>query len=276
MTPAELYLDHARTPRNQGKLLNAHATGDVGSIVVGDALRFYIQVTDERITAAKFQVFNAQAQVPSASAVTELAVGRSLDQALVLAPADVAAHLGGLDAYALPPRLWALDALRVAVGQWRGEHLAEDEPVTEPLLCRCHNISEETVKQSIMVMDLHTVDEVIQATGAGTGCGTCRLDLPRLLDEVRSTPKPGAPAAPPRAGRVALIRRIHAAVSERFLPALKERCTDLELRDLDGSTVVVRLSGGLATDDAAARECLAELEVFLKTEIEPELGVRRA
>ena len=276
MTPAELYLDHARTPRNQGKLLNAHATGDVGSIVVGDALRFYIQVTDERITAAKFQVFNAQAQVPSASAVTELAVGRSLDQALVLAPDDVAAHLGGLDPYALPPRLWALDALRVAVGQWRGEHLAEDEPVTEPLLCRCHNISEETVKQSIMVMDLHTVDEVIQATGAGTGCGTCRLDLPRLLDEVRSTPKPGAPAAPPRAGRVALIRRIHAAVSERFLPALKERCTDLELRDLDGSTVVVRLSGGLATDDAAARECLAELEVFLKTEIEPELGVRRA
>ena len=42
MTPTELYDDHARKPRNVGKLLNASAVGDVGSIVVGDALRFYI------------------------------------------------------------------------------------------------------------------------------------------------------------------------------------------------------------------------------------------
>ena len=49
MTPVELLEDHARRPRNVGKLLNATAVGDVGSIVVGDALRFYIQVAGGKL-----------------------------------------------------------------------------------------------------------------------------------------------------------------------------------------------------------------------------------
>src|SRR4051812_21803240 len=102
MTPAELYDDHRRRPRNLGKLANAHAVGDVGSIVAGDALRFYLQLDGERIAAAKFQVFNCQGQVAAASVVSELVVGRSLDQAAELRARDVCVHLGGLDPAELP------------------------------------------------------------------------------------------------------------------------------------------------------------------------------
>ena len=273
---AELFADHARKPRNQGKLLNAHATADVGSIVVGDALRFYIQVADEHITAARFQVFNAQHQLAAASATTELATGLTLDQALALGPIDLCAHLGGLDPHLLPPRVWSLEALRVAIGQWRGETPeVEDGAAHSPLLCRCHGIAEDTVRQSIAVMGLEDVEAVVNATGAGTGCGTCKADIPQLLADVRSAPKPGAKPDAPRPGRAAMIRRIGAAVEERFLPALKDRSGDLELTDLDGQMVVVKLTGQLASDDEAARECLSELEVFLKTEVDPLLEVRR-
>jgi NifU-like protein len=272
MTPAELLADHRLKPRSIGKLLNAHAVGDVGSIVVGDALRFYIQVADERITAARFQVFNGQDQVAAASVMTELAVGRSLDQALALTSADICAHLGGLDPTALPPRVWAIDGLRVAVAVYRGETVDADEE-RAPLLCRCHGIPEDTVKQSIAVMGLEQVDDVVRATGAGAGCGSCKADIPRLIDEVRNKPavSAGSAAAAPVRGRIGLVRRIASAVGMRFAPTLSGRALGVELVDLDGDQVVVRITGG---DEQGRRTAAAELEAFLKAEIDKGLGVR--
>ena len=96
-SPIEVLDDHIRRPRNVGKLLNASAVGDIGSIVVGDALRFYIGVADNRITQAKFQVFNCSDQIAAASLVTEVAAGRTLDEAERLGPNELCAHVGGLD-----------------------------------------------------------------------------------------------------------------------------------------------------------------------------------
>ncbi len=154
MTPVDQLDDHARRPRNIGKLLNASAIGDVGSIVVGDALRFYILVQQDpsgapdRLASAKFQVFNGTDQIAAASAVTELAIGRTLDEAVDLGPRDVCAHLGGLAGVELPPRIWAIEGLRAAIAVWRGKDLETDQDLG-PLLCRCLGIPEETVRQAI-------------------------------------------------------------------------------------------------------------------------------
>ena len=277
MSPAELLADHQRTPRNIGKLLNANATGDVGSIVVGDALRFYIQIADERVTAAKFQVFNAGEQVATASALTELVVGRSLDEAHALLPADVCRHLGGLAFDQLPVRVWAIDALRAALDSYRGEEPDAHEE-DEALLCRCHGISEATVLESIRVMDLGEVDAVVNATGAGSGCGSCRSDIPRLIDTVRNTPATPAPAptatgAGPK-GRIATVHRIMNLYEARLASTLRDQGGGLELMDLDGGFVVVRGEGTLVSNDEALRQALATLERLLKDEIDHTLGVR--
>ena len=277
MTPAELYADHQRTPRNIGKLLNANATGDVGSIVVGDALRFYIQIADERVTAAKFQVFNAGEQVAAASALTELVAGHSLDEARALLPADLCRHLGGLAFDLLPVRVWAIDALRAAVDSYRGEESDADEE-GEALLCRCHNISEATVQESIRVMDLSDVEGVVNATGAGSGCGSCRADIPRLIDAVRNTP--ATPVATPAVagsgpkGRIATVHRIMGLYDGRLAATLRDQGGGLELMDLDGGLVVVRPEGTLVGNDEALRQALATLERLLKDEIDPAMGVR--
>jgi NifU-like protein len=273
MNPAELYDDHRTRPRNIGKLLNANATGDVGSIVVGDALRFYLKIEDERITAARFQVFNAQDQVASTSALTELVVGKSLDEAVALSSLAVAEHLGGLDPYRLPARLWGLEGLKQAIATYRGEDVIADE-TKDALVCRCHGITEETVRQSVIVMNLQTVDDVVAATGAGTGCGSCRVDIQRLIEEAQGKAKASAaaPATPERkatAGRMGLINRINAAVGEA-VRRVTDQGGELELMDLVGNRVVVRISG---LNDDAARAALGALEATLKEKVDPGLGV---
>jgi NifU-like protein len=271
MSPTELYADHRAKPRNIGKLMNASATGDVGSIVVGDALRFYIQVKDERITAAKFQVFNSQEQVPSASALTEVALGLSLDDAWQLGHAQVSAHFGNLDPALLPPRLWAVEGLRSAIAAYRGEERDADDEL-DPLLCRCHGIPHETVSQSIKVMKLTTVDEVVAATGAGSACGSCRLDIPGVIAEATQA-KPVAASKPTRGtGRLAMVNRINAFVDAELRPTLAEAGIEFELLDLDGVEVVVRIL--TSADDEARRGALGTVERLLKERVDTALSVR--
>ena len=277
MSPAELLADHQARPRNIGKLMNANATGDVGSIVVGDALRFYIQVKDERISAAKFQVFNCQDQLAAASALTELAVGLTLDEAWELGPERLCGHLGGLDHAKLPPRLWAVEGLRSAIAAYRGDERDADVEL-DPLLCRCLGIPIETVRQSVQVMGLTTVEQVVDATGAGSSCGSCRADIPAVIAEAQNKkPEPAAAAPRKAAGRISVIHKINSAVDDELRPTLREAGVEVELVDLDGAEVVVALSAtsGALTDDAR-RNALGTLEKLLKEQVDPGLTVRES
>jgi NifU-like protein len=155
MDVADSLLRHQKEPRHLGKLVGADAVGDVGSIVVGDALRFYIKLEGERIVEARFQVFGATAQIPTASVLTGLVEGKTLDEALAITGEDVVRVLAeesgaaevsaqaafGEPIHALPPMPWALEALRVAVAKYRQERLAVDEDLPSPLVCRCYGIT---------------------------------------------------------------------------------------------------------------------------------------
>jgi NifU-like protein len=276
MTPAELLDDHARRPRNVGKLLNASAVGDVGSIVVGDALRFYISVdgAGKRISQAKFQVFNCTDQVGASSALTELVVGRPLAECRQLGHGELARHLGGLDHALLPAQLWAVVGLQAAIGAYLGEGLEPDEEL-DPLLCRCYAIAEETVRTAVAVHGCASVEEVVTATGAGTGCGSCRNDIPRLIDEVLR--KPAAPPPPALkagpVGRIQTLLRIQRLVAAKLLPGLGSAAGDIELWDFDGKVVRVRWAGSLGRDQAARAAALTELAQLIKAEIDPTIAV---
>jgi NifU-like protein len=275
MTPAELLDDHQRKPRNVGKLLNASAVGDVGSIVVGDALRFYISVSGGKITQAKYQVFNCADQVASSSVLTEVVAGKTFAEAKLLGPREICAHLGGLDPTALPPRLWAVDGLKSAIAAYESDEIDSDTEL-DPLLCRCFGIAEETARQAVRVSGCTTVDEVVNATGAGTGCGTCRADIPRLIEEATT---PQAPAAPPAgqprqgpAGRIQTLLRIQRLVAAKLQPQWQIKGVALELWDFDGRVIKVRMSGKTQPGDEM-RTLLGELEQMLKSEIDASLGI---
>ena len=198
MTPLDSYFDHGQRPRNMGRMLDAHGTGNIGSIVAGRALRWFVTIDGERIAASKFQVFACQEQVAAASILSEIIVGKTIVECLDLGHADIAAAIGGLDIAELPPQLWGIAALHDALahlGERDGFVAQLDAPAPEqPLLCRCHYVDEATVKELVRggAYDLPAITE---HSPVGTGCGTCRRDVERLIRETLDAPEPQATAS---------------------------------------------------------------------------------
>ena len=116
----EKVLEHFQNPRNVGTMENADGVGEVGNINCGDIMRIYIKVDgDERITDIKFQTFGCGAAVATSSMVTELAIGKTVDEALIMTNKDVAESLGGLPPIKMHCSNLAADALHAAVKNYR-------------------------------------------------------------------------------------------------------------------------------------------------------------
>ena len=126
---SEKTLDHFRNPRNVGTLEGDDvAVGRVGNPVCGDLMEMHIRVKDDRIDDIKFQTFGCGSAVATSSMITELVMGKTLDEALKVTRADVADALDGLPPIKMHCSNLAADALHDAIKNWRaGIHL---EPAT--------------------------------------------------------------------------------------------------------------------------------------------------
>jgi len=89
-------MDHFMHPRNVGEIENADGIGEEGNPVCGDMMTFYIKVNDNRLEDVKFKTFGCGAAIAVSSMVSEMAMGKTLEEALKITPAAVAAQLEGL------------------------------------------------------------------------------------------------------------------------------------------------------------------------------------
>lgn len=89
-------IDHFKNPRNAGELPDATASVDITNPVCGDILRLAARVENGRLTEIRFKCQGCVASLASASALTEIAAGKSLADAGKISAADVSEHLGGL------------------------------------------------------------------------------------------------------------------------------------------------------------------------------------
>ena len=83
-------------PRNVGEIEDADGVGEVGNPVCGDMMTFYIRVKDNRLEDVKFQTFGCGAAIAVSSMVSEMAIGKTLEEALTITPSLVAKKLEGL------------------------------------------------------------------------------------------------------------------------------------------------------------------------------------
>ncbi len=93
---SEAVMEHFRNPRNVGTIENADGVGEEGNPVCGDVMTFYIKVKDDRLEDIKFQTFGCGAAIAVSSMVSEMARGKTLEEAKKITPALVAKELGGL------------------------------------------------------------------------------------------------------------------------------------------------------------------------------------
>ncbi|MCE1236006.1 MAG: Fe-S cluster assembly protein NifU [Hyphomicrobiales bacterium] len=302
--------DYFFNPVNAGVLETANAVGEVGAISCGDALKLMMRVDPETevIEAAKFQTFGCGSAIASSSALTELVVGKTLEQALAISNQDIADFLGGLPPEKMHCSVMGYEALQAAVANYRGEEWKDDHE-EGALVCKCFGVDEGMIERAVRSNELTSIEELTNYTKAGGGCLTCFEALEGVLARVNAemveeglivasaaytvgavdpktlkrkakpsaavgaspvatpataqkspvislealekaaaateviTPAPApAPSGAPRYTTVQKIKLIEEALEE-VRPFLKKDGGDCELVDVDGSNVIVKLTG---------------------------------
>lgn len=123
MQYSDKVMDHFINPRNVGEIENADGVGQVGNPVCGDIMKIWIKVDEnERITDCKFKTFGCGAAIATSSMVTELAIGKTLDEALELSNRAVAEALDGLPPVKMHCSNLAADALHAAIADYKAKH----------------------------------------------------------------------------------------------------------------------------------------------------------
>jgi nitrogen fixation NifU-like protein len=108
-------MDHFHNPRNIGEIENPDGVGVVGNPVCGDVMNIQIKVENNVLTDIKFKTFGCAAAIATSSMITELALGKTIEEALKITRNDVAESLDGLPAQKLHCSNLAADALHEAI-----------------------------------------------------------------------------------------------------------------------------------------------------------------
>ncbi|HQJ62811.1 MAG TPA: Fe-S cluster assembly scaffold protein NifU [Methanothrix soehngenii] len=132
----ETVMDHFMNPRNVGVIENPDGYGKVGNPVCGDLMEIFINVKDDRIDDIKFRTFGCGSAIAVSSMVTEMAKGKTLDEAIKITRNDVAEKLGGLPPQKMHCSNLGADALHAAIkdywvkiGKISLQEAAEEEEV---------------------------------------------------------------------------------------------------------------------------------------------------
>lgn len=279
---SEKVKEHFYNPKNAGAVAGANATGDVGSLSCGDALRLTLKVDPdtEVILDAGFQTFGCGSAIASSSALTEIIKGMTIEQALTVSNQDIADYLDGLPPEKMHCSVMGREALQAAVANYRGEEWKDDHE-EGALICKCFAVDAVMIEDTIRANGLRTVEEVTNYTKAGGGCSSCHEGieeiLARVLDEQgevfdATAPAPAAPRRPAAGGLTTLqrIRRIEAAI-ESIRPQLQMDRGDVELVDVTDDAVYVNMTGACSGCQMAAmtlngiqQRIMEELGRFIK------------
>ncbi|MGE5467216.1 MAG: Fe-S cluster assembly protein NifU [Ignavibacteria bacterium] len=257
---SEKVKEHFFSPRNSGVLADANGVGDVGSISCGDALRLMLKVDpeSERIIEARFQTFGCGSAIASSSALTEIVKGMTLDEALKVSNQDIADYLDGLPPEKMHCSVMGREALHAAIANYRGE-VWQDDHEEGALVCKCFAVDAAMIERTVRENGLSTVEQVTHYTKAGGSCATCHEGIEEILTKLaseRCTAPACEPAAPPEAAakpkltNFQRMRRIEEVV-ESIRPMLKQDHGDIEVVEIDGRNIYVKLQG-------ACRGCMME------------------
>ncbi len=252
--------EHFLNPRNVGEVENADGVGEVGSMACGDALKLTFKVDDNgMITDAKFKTFGCASAIASASALTELLIGKTIEEAEKITNDHIADHLGGLPKEKMHCSVMGHEALEKAIACYRGE---PEKTLEGNLVCECFHVTDVQIERAVTDNRLKSIEDITNYIKAGGGCGKCHDAIQEIIDRVTGTLTEKPPKPKPLTN-IQKIKLIEETLEREIKPALMQDGGDIQLVDVDGNRVVVKLKGRCAS--------CAMSEITLKDYVEHKL-----
>jgi NifU-like protein len=262
--------EHFLNPRNVGAIEDADGVGEVGSLACGDALKLTIKIDEnEHIEDAKFQTFGCASAIASSSALTEMIKGLSLEEAKKVTNEDIADYLGGLPKEKMHCSVMGRDALEKAVSAYYGE---AEKKVEGEIVCECFGVSDREIERAVTENQLSTIEDVTNYIKAGGGCGNCHDKIQEIIDAALGR-EPAPKKKSPRLTNIQKIKLIEETLDREIKPALRKDGGDIELFDVDGNLVFVKLLGTCASCSVSQVTLKDYVESKLRELVSPELVV---
>ncbi len=270
-------MDHFRNPRNVGKIANPDGKATVGSLACGDALTFMFKLgPDGRIEDAKFQTFGCASAVASSSALTEMVLGKTVEEAEQITNRQIADYLGGLPDQKLHCSVMGREALEAAIHNYRTgeENIVK---VHEDIVCSCFGIARETIESVIKDNNLTNPEDVKSFCKAGSGCGMCMDQIAEIMADVHAREAQtcqAAQAAPTtKLTTLQKIKLIEETLEQQVRPVLKKDGGDVELIDVEGDTVKIAFRGMCAGCRSASLTRDSLITAKLREFVDPAINV---
>ncbi|OQX00097.1 MAG: Fe-S cluster assembly protein NifU [Desulfobacteraceae bacterium A6] len=262
--------DHFLNPRNVGVIENPDGVGEVGSLACGDALTLYFKLDEKGIIKdAKFQTFGCASAIASSSALTEMIKGLTLDEVSKITNEDIASYLGELPKEKMHCSVMGRDALEKAISHYRGE---KEKKVEGEIVCECFGVTDIDIRRAVTENNLSTIEDVTDYVKAGGGCEKCHEKIQEIIDSVHSKEKP-AKKKVIKLTNIQKIKLIEETLEREIKPALKKDGGNIELIDVDGNRVMVKMRGTCATCSKSQITLKHYVESKLRELVAPELIV---
>ncbi len=178
MQYSQKVLDHFMNPHNVGKLEHADIIATEGSPACGDQVTLYLKINDDTkvIEDISFQSYGCASNIATGSIITDLAKGKTLDEAKNITWKDAAAELDGLPPQKMHCSVLAVDTLMTAIKQYEIEHSLSEKDVfsKDQIIEELHKIIYPKVGEDIIAL------KMVKYVGFDHGVATIDIEIPKF------------------------------------------------------------------------------------------------
>lgn len=139
---SDMVMEHFTNPRNVGEIPDADGIGEIGNAKCGDIMKMYIKVKDGRIADVKFKTFGCGSAIATSSIATEMIMGKTIEEALLLSNKAVVEALGGLPAHKIHCSVLAEQSIKAAIADYYTRQGIDPTPIVGKLADPEHKICE--------------------------------------------------------------------------------------------------------------------------------------
>lgn len=269
--------DHYLHPRNVGEIEKPDGFGEIGNISCGDALRLTFKLDSQgRVEEIKFKTFGCGSAIASASVLTEMCKGKTIDEIKQITNKAIADELGGLPKEKMHCSVMGQEALEAAIAFYESGGKVTVPPEKEgKVICVCFGITDKEITKAILDNGCKTVDDITNYTKAGGACGQCKDTIQEMINATLGT---GNSAQKPAKKLTMLqkIDKVRDVLEKHVNPILAQDGGSSELVDIDGDVVLVKLKGHCSGCAFSSMTLVTVVEQKIKQHVSDELVVKLA